>query len=214
MFLHRCQYTQVALYSPGIVVTDVVGNHLGEFLPAGESPTVISLSLQNAPKAFHWAIVYAVGHPGHALAHTCLHEFVVEYSAGVLITSIAMKKRVRLWISTNGLVKGLIDKGIIVAVTHHIGNNSSVIKVQDGTQIELMYLNAFIPFELSYIGKPFLVRLFCIELAVQEVVGKILWVFGLPGAAMVIIFHGGPNISGSTDTKHSFVVNMNPVVVR
>ena len=71
----------------------------------------------------------------------------------------------------NSLMEGLVNEWIIVPFAENIGHDTPVTEIQDGTQIELMYLNALIPFELRHIGQTFLIRFLCMELAVQEVVG-------------------------------------------
>lgn len=111
------------------------------------------------------------------------------------------------------LIEGLVNKWVIITLAQHIGNNAPVAKVEDGTQIKLMCLKALIPFELSYIGKPFLIRPCGVELAVQKVLGNILRGLGLPGAAMAAVFHGGSYISGTADAQHSFVIYMDAIVV-
>lgn len=40
-----------------------------------------------------------------------------------------------------------------------------------------------------------------------------LRVFGLPGAAMVIVFHSGPYISGPADTQHPLVIDVDTMVM-
>ena len=72
-----------------------------------------------------------------------------------------------LRICLNSPVKGFVNKWIVIVFTQHIRHDTSVTEIQNGAQIELMYLNAFLPFELCYIGEPFFIRFFCIELAVQ-----------------------------------------------
>ena len=76
-----------------------------------------------------------------------------------------------------------------------------------------MYLNALIPFELRHIGQTFLIRFLCMELAVQEVGDEIPWILSLSGTAVVIVFHSRPNISGPADTKHSFVIDVDAIVM-
>ena len=93
-------------------------------------------------------------------------------------------------------MEGLINEWIIVPFAENIGHDTPVTEIQDGTQIELMYLNAIIPFELRHIGQPFLIRFLCMELAVQEVGDEIPWILSLSGTAVVIVFHSRPNISG------------------
>ena len=103
MLFHRCQHTQVALHSPGIVITDVVFNHLYEFLLAGEAPAVIAFPLQDAPESLYRAIANAVGHTGHS----SLYEFVAECSACVLEVSIAVKQRMGIRFALTALSKVL-----------------------------------------------------------------------------------------------------------
>ena len=76
-----------------------------------------------------------------------------------------------------------------------------------------MYLNALIPFELRHIGKPFLIRFLCMELAVQQVFSKILRVLYPSAAATVIILHSGAYISGPTDTQYSLVIDIDTMVM-
>lgn len=76
-----------------------------------------------------------------------------------------------------------------------------------------MYLNALIPFELRHIGKPFLIRFLCMELAVQQVFSKILRVLYPSAAATVIILHSGAYISGPTDAQYSLVIDIDTMVM-
>ena len=116
-------------------------------------------------------------------------------------------------VGLNSLVKSLVDKGIIIALADHIGHDTPVIEIQNGAQIELVYSNPLIPFELSHIGKPFLIGLCSIELAVQKVLSNMLGILGPPGTATPIVFHSGPNIPGPADTQHSFIIDMDTIVV-
>ena len=213
MLFHRRQHTLVALHSPGIVITDVVFNHLYKFLLAGETPAVIAFPLQDAPESLHRSIVNAVGHTGHTLSHSSLYEFVVECSACVLEASIAVEQRMGIRVCLNSLVKGFVNEWVIIALTQHIGHDAPVTEIQDGAQIKFMYLNTLIPFELRHIGKPFLIRLLRIELAVQQVFSKILGVLGLSGATTIIVFHGGSYISSPADTQHSLVIDIDTIVM-
>lgn len=133
MFFYRRQYAQVTLDSSGVVITDVALNHLHEFLFAGETLAVIAFPFQNAPESFHRSIVNAVSHTGHTLSHSSLYEFMVEGSACVLETSIAVEQRVGIWIRLNSFVKGFVNEWIIIALTDHIGHDAPVTKIQNGT---------------------------------------------------------------------------------
>lgn len=188
-------------------------NHLDEFLLAGKTPAIISFSLQNTPKSLHGAVINAVGHTGHTLNHSSLLKLMVKRSAGVLVSSVTVEQRMDVRISFHCLVKSLINEGIIVSFAYHIGDNAPVAEVKDGTQVELMHLITFIPFELRHISKPFLIGFARIELAVQQILRNIPGVLGASGAAMVIVFHGRPDISDPANPQHPLVVDMNAVVV-
>lgn len=138
---------------------------------------------------------------------------MIENSAGVLKASVTMEQGMGIRVSFNGLIEGLVNKWIIVSFAENIGHNTPVIQVQDGAQIELMDRKAFIPFEFCHIGKPFLVCLYSIKLTIQKVFRNMLRVFGLPGAAMVIVFHSGPYISGPADTQHPLVIDVDTMVM-
>ena len=43
---HGCQHTQVSLYSSGVVVADVVFDHLDKFLLAGKASAVVADKVQ------------------------------------------------------------------------------------------------------------------------------------------------------------------------
>ena len=110
VFLHRRQNTEVSLYPAGIVVVDVTLNHLNEFLFASKPSAVIAFTFQDAPKSFHWAVVNAMAHTRHTLRHPSLLELVVKSSAGILVTSVAVKQGMCVWIGQNSFIKGLINK--------------------------------------------------------------------------------------------------------
>ena len=149
MFLHRCQHAQIALNSSGIVIADVAHNHLHKLLLAGKTPAIVAFPFQDAPEAFHRAIVNTVCHTGHALHHSRLYELLVECSACILVASVAVEQRMCVRVELNSPVKGLEYERIVIALTQCIGHDAPVTEVQNSAQIELMYLNTLIPFELS-----------------------------------------------------------------
>ena len=124
-----------------------------------------------------------------------------------------MEQRVGIWVRLNSFVKGFVNEWIIIALTQHIGHDAPVTEIQNGTQIEFMYFHALIPFELCHIGKPFLIRLLRIELAVQQVFSKILREFCPPCAATVIVLHSGSYIFGPADAQHSLVIDIDTMVM-
>lgn len=154
-----------------------------------------------------------MAHTGHTLRHPGLLEFVVKSSAGILVTSVAVKQGVCVWIGPNSFIKGLINQRIVVAFAQHIGHDAPVAEIQNGAQIEFVCPNALIPSKLSHIGEPFLVGFRSIELAVQNVLRNIQRVLGLSGTAMAAVFHCGAYIFGPADTQHSLIVDMDTVVV-
>lgn len=202
------QNTEVSLYPAGIVVVDVTLNHLNEFLFASKPSAVIAFTFQDAPKSFHWAVVNAMAHTRHTLRHPGLLEFVVKSSAGILVPSVAVKQGMCVWVGPNSFIKGLVNKRIIVVFAQYVGHDAPVAKIQNGTQIEFVRLNALIPSKLGHVGEPFLVGFRSIELAVQNVFRNIQRVLGLSGAAMAAVFHRGSYIFGPTDTQHSLIIDM------
>ena len=192
---------------------DIGLNHLDKFTFAGKPSAVIAFPLQNAPEALHRAVIDAMRHAGHALRHACLHELVVESAVGVLESSVTMEQGMRVRIGFHSLIKGLENQRIVIAFAEHIGHDAPVTKVEDGAQIEFLYLHTLKPFEFGHIGEPLLIGLCGIKLPVQKVFGKILRIFRVPGAATVVIFHGRADISGPADAEHPFVVDMDAAVM-
>ena len=110
-------------------------------------------------------------------------------------------------------VKGFENQRIIIPVTHYIGNNTTVIEVENGTKIDLVYLNALVPLELCYIGKPFLIWLVRMEVAVKKILRYILRILCPPRAAVVIVLDGGLDAFDPTEAKNALVVHMDMLVV-
>lgn len=119
----------------------------------------------------------------------------------------------RVRIGFNSLIKGFVNKWIVIAFAEHIGHDTPVAKVEDGAQIEFMCLNTIKPLEFCHIGEPFLVGLCGIKLPVQKILGKILRVLRLPRATTIVVLDRGTDISGSADAEHPFVIDMDTVVM-
>lgn len=118
-----------------------------------------------------------------------------------------------IWIRLYRLVKGLKYQRIIVSVPNDKGHDTPVIEVQDGTEIDLVDFNSLIPLKLSHIGQPLLVGAIRIELAVQKVLRYILWVPGLPGAAVTGVLDRRFDTPGPADTQHSLIVDMDTLIM-
>ena len=189
MFLHRRQDAKVSLYPTGVVVTDVALDHLDQVLLAGKTPAIIALPLQDTPEALHRTVVNAVRQTGHTLRHPRLLELMVKGSAGVLEAPVAVEQRMGIRVGLNSLVKGFVDKRVIIMFTECIGHDTPVIQIQNGAQVKLVYRNSFVPFELRYIGQPFFVGFVRIELAVQDILRNVLGILSTPGTAAVIVFY-------------------------
>ena len=167
MLFHWRQDTQIALHPSGIVIADIVFNHLDETPLAGEPSAVIAFPFQNAPEALHRAIINAVGNAGHTLRHSGLYKFVVEGTVGILKSSVAVKQGMCVRIGLNYLVEGFENQRIVVALTKHIGHDAPVTEIQNGAQIEFVNLGSLIPLEFCYIGEPLLIALCGLTLPVQ-----------------------------------------------
>ena len=91
MLFHRCQDAEVALNALGVVIANIVMNHLCEAVFAGKSFAIIAFPFQNAPETLYRTVINAMCHTRHALRHSSLHELVVESAAGILKASVAVE---------------------------------------------------------------------------------------------------------------------------
>lgn len=110
-------------------------------------------------------------------------------------------------------IKGLVDKRVIIALTEHIGHDAPVAKVKDGAEIELVYGNTLVPFELRHVSKPFLIGLVRVKLAIQKILRNVLWVPGISCTAVAGVLDGGFDVPGPADTQHTLIVDMDAMVV-
>lgn len=127
MLLHRCKDAKTSLHPTSIIVTDVVHDHLGQFLFAGKASAIVAFSFQNSPEALHRAVINTMGDAGHALRHTGLLQLAVKIPAGILKASVTVKQGMRVRIGFYRLAKGFEYQWVIVAVTDHGGYNTPVI---------------------------------------------------------------------------------------
>ena len=213
VLLHRRQDAEIALYPACVVVVDVTLNHANQLLLARKTLAIIPLALQDAPETLHRPIVDTVRHAGHTLRHACLFELVVKCAVRVLEASVAVEQRMRVRVGPDRLVEGFEHQRIVVALADDVGDDASVIQVQNGAEIELVHLNALVPFELRDVGKPLLVRLARIELAVKQILGDVLRILRPSGAAVVAVLDRGLDARGTADAKDSLVVDVDVVVM-
>ena len=154
-----------------------------------------------------------MGNTGHTLCHSGLYKLVVECSVCILKAPVAVKQRTGIRVCFYSLIQRLKDDRIVIVLTQYIGHNTPVTEIKDGAQVELMYLNALILFELRHIGKPFLIGFLRMELAVQQVFSKILRGFCLLGASTIIVLYSGSDIPDTADAQHSLIVDIDTVVM-
>ena len=213
MLFHRRQHAQFTLHTSGVVIMDIGLNHLHKLPLAGKPSAVIAFPLEDTPEALHGAVIDAMCNTGHALRHASLHELVVEGAVGVLESSVTMEQGMRVRIGFHSLIKGLENQRIVIAFAEHIGHNAPVAKVEDGAQIEFLYLHTLKPLEFGHIGEPLLIGLCGIKLPVQKVFGKILRVLRPPRATVAAVLDGGLNAFGAADTQNAFVIDIYIVVM-
>jgi len=211
MLFHRSEYAEIPLEPFGVVVLNEVFNHVDQACSIGESYPVIPFSLQNTPESFHWSIINAFGNSGHALSHPGFCQHMVERSTCVLESSVAVTQRMRIRIRSYRCPECVKHQRIVVGIPNHITDNPSVIQIQDGTEIYFLYLNANVILEFSNIGQPFLVGSICLEFPVQQIIRQVIWIFALPGTAVVVVFNRGFNPAAPADPKHPLVIHMSIV---
>ena len=127
MLFHRCQNAKVTLETFRVVVMDIIANHFHQFSTVRETPSIITLSFQDAPKSFHGAIVNAAANTRHTLCHASIDQPLVEVSVGILKSTVTVEDRMCIRIALDCLCKSVEDKFVIVCIPNHKGNNMSVI---------------------------------------------------------------------------------------
>ena len=213
MFFHRCQDAKVALDPAVVIVEDVVLDHPDKGLSAGKAFPVVAFPFQDAPESLYRAIIDTVGHARHALYHPGLFQLVVEDPIRILESSVTVEEGMGIGIDFNRAVKGFIDQRIIVVITDHMRHDTSVVKVKDSAEVDLVYGESLIPFEFRYICKPFLVGSICMEFPVQKILCQILRFFCSSGAAVAAVFDGRFYIFYPTNSLYPFVVDTHTAVM-
>ena len=145
--------------------------------------------------------------------HTGFLQLVMEGTVGVLKPSVTMKERMGAGIGFHSPVKGPENQRIVIPVTYDIGDNTTVIEVEDGTEKDLVHLNALIPSKLRDIGRPFLIWLVRMEVAAKNILSYILRILCPPRAAVVTVLDGGLDALGPADTENALVIHVNMFIV-
>ena len=111
------------------------------------------------------------------------------------------------------LIECLEDQRIVIPVSHHIGNDSTVIEVQDRTEIDFVDFNAFIPLEFGNICEPFLIRLVRVKVSVQDILGYELGIIRLFCTTVVAVLYGGLDALDAADPEDALVVHVDVFIV-
>ncbi len=133
----------------------------------------------------------------------------MENSTGVLEPTITVKEWMSVWLNGHSGVKGVKYELIVVAVPNSVGDNSSVIDVQNGAEIELVNFGPDMVFELRYVCKPFCIGRVGVELAAKVVLRHIFRRRRAAGTAVLSELDGRLDAYRTTDTKDAFVIDMN-----
>ena len=126
---------------------------------------------------------------------------------------LTMKQRMSVRIGFYGPVEGLKNQGVVIPVTYDMGNNTAIIEIQDRAEIDLVYLDALIPFELCYIGQPFLIRLVRMEVAIKKILGYILRILRPPRTAVVAVLDGGLDALSPADAENALIIYMDMLIM-
>jgi len=102
-----------------------------------------------------------------------------------LVSSVAVKQWMGIRISRDSFTKCVKNQRIIIAVADNKGYDTSVIQIKDGTEIDLMDNQPFVPFKLSNIRQPLFIWPVRLEFPVQLVFSNILRISSMASAAIV-----------------------------
>ena len=164
-------------------------NRGNELFSACKSMPIIALTLQDSPEAFHRAVVNAAANTGHTLCHPGIQQFLVEGSAGVLESTVAVEQRVCIRIFQNSFIKRVKKQLVVISVTNNIADDSPVTQIENRTQIELVDNWTFIPLELRYIGQSLFVGMPRPEFPVQTILCCYLRVRSISGTTLFSELH-------------------------
>ena len=137
MSLHGSLDEQPVLVTAVVVVVNIAFNRGNELFSACKSMPIIALTLQDSPEAFHQAVVNAAANTGHTLCHPGIQQFLVEGSAGVLESTVAVEQRVCIRIFQNSFIKRVKNQLVVISVTNNIADDSPVTQIENRTQIDL-----------------------------------------------------------------------------
>mgnify|MGYP004547096413 CR=1 FL=1 len=213
MSLHGSLDEQPVLVTAVVVVVNIAFNRGNELFSACKSMPIIALTLQDSPEAFHRAVVNAAANTGHTLCHPGIQQFLVEGSAGVLESTVAVEQRVCIRIFQNSFIKRVKNQLVVISVTNNIADDSPVTQIENRTQIELVDNWTFIPLELRYIGQPLFVGMPRPEFPVQTILCCYLRVRSISGTTLFSELHDGLDMKHTAEIQNTFVASSDIIVL-
>ena len=78
-----------------------------------------------------------------------LFQCGLKIRACILETSVRVKYRLGIRISLNSFIKGLKYQPVVIAAAYDIGNNRSVVQIQNDTKIEIV-TNGIIVVQMNF----------------------------------------------------------------
>ena len=81
----------------------------------------------DSPQPFCRTIIYAMSHSGHGLFHALILELCLEYLAGILISSVAMKNRFCIRIFNKCLIISIKYELVVISFTYNVCNRKTII---------------------------------------------------------------------------------------
>ena len=95
-----------------------------------------------------------------------------------------MKQWLSARLKSYSSIKGIHNQRIVIVVSDYVGHNSSVKKIQNGTQVYLVNFYADIILEFRHIGKPLLVRGIRMKIPVQVILGDMCRIITVSGTVL------------------------------
>ncbi len=128
---------QLPLYPSAVVISDVIFDGSDKTIPALKFPTIIHLMLEYFPEAFHRAVVYAMGNPGHAMYASMILNKHIGLRSCILKSPVAMAEREGFRLFQECILERIHDDWIIIAIINPVGTYPPVIEIQYSAEVDL-----------------------------------------------------------------------------
>lgn len=115
---------------------------------------------------------------------------MVKGSVGVLKTTVTVEQWMYIRIGFHCSLECVKHNRIVVVVTNNIRNDTSVVQIEDGAQIDFVNYYTLVPFELCNIGKLLHIWSWCMEITTEYILCHILRIGCITGTAVVAILNG------------------------